>query len=57
MTSKQIVEGRVTVEQRPAPAAPKPTGPSSQTVPLLQKRRAIGTLAARFLEGTAWDEV
>jgi hypothetical protein len=57
MISKRVVEHRIATEQRPAATTLRPIGTSTRTVASPSARRPVKALAARFLEGTAWDEV
>jgi hypothetical protein len=54
MNSKEPIEHRRTTEHR-QPAKPAQPGRVSERAPAVQQ--GYGALPARFLEGTAWDEV
>jgi len=56
MRSEQASEGGGRMAQR---ALPKPTtfAAASHSDPVQRMRDAVRALPARFLEGTAWDEV
>lgn len=56
MASKKPVDETITTEQRPALAPIKPTAATIHAVPAPSERH-VPVLPARFLEGTAWDEV
>jgi hypothetical protein len=54
MSNKELTESRRSTEHR-QPATPAQPARVSERVSALQQR--YGALPARFLEGTAWDEV
>jgi hypothetical protein len=56
MTSRESGQGRSTAEQC-QPAAPLPPAAASVGVPGALPRIPARSLPARFLDGTAWDEV
>jgi hypothetical protein len=56
MASKQAAEGCITTKQHPAPAAPK-TAEATTPTDCSPSGDHATALPARFLEGTAWDEV
>ncbi len=57
MSSKKDVEDRNTTEQCKAPLPPPKSAVTSAPAPLRLGHPGVPTLPARFLEGTAWDEV
>ena len=54
MSDKELIEIRRTAEQR-RPVTPAKPGGGAERAPAVQEGHGI--LPARFLEGTAWDEV
>lgn len=54
MSDKELIDSRRTKEQR-QPATPAHPARVSERAPAVIQQ--TGTLPARFLEGTAWDEV
>jgi hypothetical protein len=55
-SSKKPVDDTIITEQRPRLVPTKPTAATRQAVPEPSERH-VPVLPARFLEGTAWDEV
>jgi hypothetical protein len=56
MAKQEAVDNRIAAEQRQPTASPQSIAPSGAAQPP-SDRRTAGRLPARFLDGTAWDEV
>jgi hypothetical protein len=57
MRTQKEIESRGIIAPRESAAKPKPADPADRATPLQPGSYAARTLPARFLEGTAWDEV
>jgi hypothetical protein len=56
MAKQEAADNRIAAEQRQPTASPQSIAPSGAAQPP-SDRRTAGRLPARFLDGTAWDEV